>query len=291
MSDPRMEYEYYPVKRYVDNHNRVLNGRIWCIQDICEIICAVMTWFLIAYAEFVVMKVMLMPSPYPVYRYANMIVFNCGIFLAVSSHLKSMFSDPGAVPKGNATKENIQQMGFREGEVIFKCAKCSSIKPNRAHHCSVCKRCILKMDHHCPWINNCVGERNQKYFVLFCCYIAFISIHALFLCVNQFALCIKHEWKECSTFSPPATVVLLLFLIFEALLFCVFTMIMLGTQLNAIWNDETGIEQLKKEEARWVKKSRWKSIESVFGRFSILWLSPFSQPNFKSKIESCLYPV
>jgi len=228
---------------------------------------------------------------YPIYRFINIFLFNCGTFLAISSHLKSMFSDPGAVPKGNATKENIQQMGFREGEIIFKCPKCASIKPSRAHHCSVCKRCVLKMDHHCPWINNCVGERNQKYFVLFCCYIALISIHALFLCVNQFALCIKHEWKECSTFSPPATVVLLLFLIFEALLFAVFTIIMLGTQLSAIWNDETGIEQLKKEEARWVKKSRWKSIESVFGRFSLLWLSPFNQPNIKSKMESCLYPV
>jgi palmitoyltransferase ZDHHC3/7/25 len=111
-------------------------------KDICGIICAVMTWLLIAYSEFVVMKVMLLPSPYPVYRYVNMIVFNCGIFLAVASHLKSMFSDPGAVPKGNATKENIQQMGFREGEIIFKCPKCSSIKPNRAHHCSVCKRLV-----------------------------------------------------------------------------------------------------------------------------------------------------
>lgn len=46
----------------------------------------------------------------------------------------------GSVPKGNATKEMIQQLGCREGHVIFKCPKCCSIKPERAHHCSVCQR-------------------------------------------------------------------------------------------------------------------------------------------------------
>lgn len=70
-------------------------------------------------------------------------------------------------------------------------------------------------------------------------YIAVISVHALFLSVNQFIMCIRHEWKECSSYSPPATVVLLLFLVFEALLFAIFTAVMLGTQLQAIWNDET----------------------------------------------------
>ncbi|RZB77463.1 palmitoyltransferase ZDHHC3, partial [Asbolus verrucosus] len=272
-----MEYEY-TFRKETDFHNRCCGGMLWCIRDICGIICAILTWLLILYAEFVVMSVILIPSPYPFYSVINIIIFQFCAFLAFSSHLKTMFTDPGAVPKGNATKEMIKQMGYREGQVIFKCPKCCSIKPDRAHHCSVCQRCIRKMDHHCPWVNNCVGENNQKYFVLFTFYIAVLSLHSLFLAINQFLMCIKHEWKDCTTYSPPATVVLLLFLIFEALLFAIFTAVMLGTQVQAIWNDETGIEQLKKEQARWVKKSRWKSIQAVFGRFSILWLSPFAKP-------------
>ena len=28
----------------------------------------------------------------------------------------------------------------------------------------------MKMDHHCPWINNCIGHFNQKFFILFVWY-------------------------------------------------------------------------------------------------------------------------
>ncbi|KAK0040692.1 palmitoyltransferase ZDHHC3 isoform X2 [Biomphalaria pfeifferi] len=209
------------------------------------------------------------------------LIFNCFTMLAVASHLRAMFTDPGAVPKGNATAEGIKSLGLKKGEVVYKCPKCISIKPDRAHHCSVCQRCIRKMDHHCPWVNNCVGENNQKYFVLFTLYICLISIHALYMAISHFIFCVSKDWKGCSGMSPPATTIFLIFLIFEGMLFGIFTGIMFGTQMSAVCSDETGIEQLKKEERE--PRSRWLSMKSVFGHpFSIHWFSPFSTPRFLS---------
>lgn len=60
------------------------------------------------------------------------------------------------------------------GQVRY-CNKCRTLKPDRAHHCSVCDCCRLKMDHHCPWVNNCVGYFNYRYFFAF-------VVHGAILC-------------------------------------------------------------------------------------------------------------
>jgi palmitoyltransferase len=51
------------------------------------------------------------------------------------------------------------------------CHVCTGFKPPRAHHCQSCQRCILKMDHHCPWMGTCVGLSNHAHFVRFLVYV------------------------------------------------------------------------------------------------------------------------
>uniref|UniRef100_A0A0E0NMW7 S-acyltransferase n=1 Tax=Oryza rufipogon TaxID=4529 RepID=A0A0E0NMW7_ORYRU len=72
-------------------------------------------------------------------------------------------ADPGSVPASFAPDAEDPQ---RQGLKSRYCDKCCMYKPSRTHHCKVCKRCVLKMDHHCVWINNCVGYANYKSFII-----------------------------------------------------------------------------------------------------------------------------
>ncbi|KAL1465803.1 hypothetical protein WDU94_005343 [Cyamophila willieti] len=57
----------------------------------------------------------------------------------------------------------------REGHYRY-CQDCAILKPDRTHHCRVCGQCILKMDHHCPWLHNCMSFSNYKFYILFLAY-------------------------------------------------------------------------------------------------------------------------
>ncbi len=84
-------------------------------------------------------------------------------------HLQQQQHQPGPRPPFPRPPPPPPRSYIGEFEWTF-CRFCNVYRPPRAHHCHICRRCILLRDHHCPWINNCVGEFNQKYFLQFTSY-------------------------------------------------------------------------------------------------------------------------
>ena len=83
------------------------------------------------------------------------------------SFFKTWRTDPGRLvsdreQRFKAILEMVENDGF---EPIKFCTTCLIRRPIRSKHCSFCNQCIAKFDHHCPWIGNCVGSGNHKYFV------------------------------------------------------------------------------------------------------------------------------
>ncbi|XP_044225556.1 palmitoyltransferase ZDHHC23-A isoform X1 [Thunnus albacares] len=47
-----------------------------------------------------------------------------------------------------------------------RCPLCKIMRPPRAGHCRTCGSCVQRLDHHCIWINSCVGQGNHRSFLL-----------------------------------------------------------------------------------------------------------------------------
>lgn len=59
------------------------------------------------------------------------------------------------------------------------CRTCAIWKPDRAHHCSDVGRCVLKLDHFCPWVGGVVAEANYKFFIQFVTYTAIYTLYIM----------------------------------------------------------------------------------------------------------------
>ncbi|KAK6619516.1 hypothetical protein RUM43_012273 [Polyplax serrata] len=96
--------------------------------------------------------------------------------------LKSWKGDPGVIAYTQEEKfRTIIELAEKGGfERQWFCSTCLVRRPIRSKHCAMCNRCIAKFDHHCPWVGNCIGAKNHKYFLGYLCMLLFMCVFVVY---------------------------------------------------------------------------------------------------------------
>lgn len=174
------------------------NLEVWFIRSELGVSLSFVVWAILLFSEFTLTYAIKQGYVDTIHG----VFISVLIVMALWCHLKTMVSDPGAVPK-----EAMPVLSDSDRSRI-RCGRCQCYKPPLAHHGNCfksvvsvypapCKsvvsassfidhlsnRCISRMDHYCPWVNNVIGLKNQKHFLLFLLYTdaAAIYLYILFI--------------------------------------------------------------------------------------------------------------
>jgi hypothetical protein len=205
------------------------------------------------------------------------------VFMSLWSHLATMMGDPGAVPWNAHPIE----MDRKTGAKLLVCGHCDSYKPPLAHHDRVSGRCISRMDHFCPWMNNAIGAGNQKNFLLFLIYTDLASMY-------MYAIVAVHLVDDDIAFTGTGLVLarVLIFLLLFAILF---TSSMIANQCYGIVIGLGTIDRMKLRTDDDTVRGLTVPWRHVFGEEWLPWILPidpyFPRPDlvFRYKLKDYGY--
>ncbi|XP_068640736.1 protein S-acyltransferase 11-like [Aristolochia californica] len=156
-------------------------ARRWrCIQD------RIFTTILVLFMLFIIGG-----GAWAVYPVVFSVGLLCGIFHStitfilcvstLSSFWLAAFRSPGDPPNVIWGSYPVVDRGTLEDYTL--CVYCAKPKSPRTHHCRSCSICVLDMDHHCPFIGNCVGAANHRSFITFLFSIILSTIYASIMAI------------------------------------------------------------------------------------------------------------
>ncbi|SCU81796.1 LADA_0C01112g1_1 [Lachancea dasiensis] len=174
--------ENYSTIPQISNYVFFLGGRLRTVSGtkaLSVVVFAIIVVPMVLFSIFEVHKVWTFGHGHG----ALIVLFYYTWAICFASLLKCATSDPGVLPRNvhvplAHNDFEIPQEYYniitlpgtahnkRPVEVKY-CTTCRIWRPPRASHCSTCEACIITHDHHCVWINNCVGQRNYRYFLTF----------------------------------------------------------------------------------------------------------------------------
>ncbi|XP_051247738.1 palmitoyltransferase ZDHHC14 isoform X4 [Dicentrarchus labrax] len=141
--------------------------------------------------------------------------------------LRTSFSDPGVLPRATPDEaaDLERQIDVANGSTGYKppprtkevvingqtvklkyCFTCKIFRPPRASHCSLCDNCVERFDHHCPWVGNCVGRRNYRFFYMFILSLSFLTIFIFAFVITHIILSSNRNGFLSALKDSPASV-------------------------------------------------------------------------------------
>ena len=153
------------------------------------------------------------------------------------------------------------------------CQRCLLMKPDRTHHCRQCNKCVLKMDHHCPWVANCIGFYNHKYFLNMLFYSSVTSLFVAATSYPVFISVLASDSVELSLayFIVTAWILVVSFGLLITVFFCL--------HLYLLYNNMTTIEFCEKSNKKPEKYKDgspydtgcWSNFTQVLGNWICCW--------------------